>query len=349
MIRMLLLAASLAAIAAPIWAQTPPSTPDPPVPATTPPPPIEAPSPVRRVVDGIWLVEGSIRPGRGPDGNTVILEGPEGVVVFDTGRNPWHRASIFAWMYGNDRTPTAIVNSHWHLDHATGNLALKDEYPGLLSYAGNGMDAALQGMLLESLTRNRGIMAGTRGTPTQRQNAARSLAALEEGQRLRADVVIEDSGPREIGGLMLEVHLVRNAATDTDVWLRDPRTNTVMVGDLITFPSPFLDTACTGPWRAALDAIAETEFDRVIPGHGEVLNRAGFETYRAAFGAYVDCANSDSSAETCGENWFQAVESLVGLDPVMREAARSDAAEYITEVLRRHGGNSSYCRAAEAA
>ena len=311
------------------------------------PPPLEAPSPVTRVVDGVWLIEGSIRPGRGPDGNTVILVEGDRVVVVDTGRNPWHQASIFAWMQGNALRPTAIVNTHWHLDHATGNIALKDRYPGLQTWAGDGMNHALSGILAQSLARNRTFMASDRGTPIQRQNAARSLAALEQGERLTADVLIESGGRRSVGGLDLDVFLSVDAASESDVWLRDPRTGTMIVGDLITLPSPFLDTACVQGWRDAMDAIAAETFERLIPGHGPVMTRADFDLYHRAFDLYIDCAGSVRPAEACGAEWAQLIAPLLGDDAFMNEAARSDGAEYVRDLLRLNGGNAASCRTAQ--
>ena len=47
--------------------------------------------------DSGWhLVPGSFAPGRGPDGNSVFLEAPEGLILVDTGRHPAHREKLLA-------------------------------------------------------------------------------------------------------------------------------------------------------------------------------------------------------------------------------------------------------------
>jgi len=36
------------------------------------------------------LIPGAVPLDSGPDGNTVVLEAPQGLIVFDTGRHPEH-------------------------------------------------------------------------------------------------------------------------------------------------------------------------------------------------------------------------------------------------------------------
>src|SRR6266481_2385674 len=50
----------------------------------------------REVAQGVWLIAGAIIPNREPDGNTVIFDAPEGLIVVDTGRHEWHRRAILA-------------------------------------------------------------------------------------------------------------------------------------------------------------------------------------------------------------------------------------------------------------
>ncbi len=70
---------------------------------------------------------------QGPDGNSIILDAPDGLIVFDTGRHPEHRTSNPRLRQERGRPVAAIVNSHWHLDHTTGNLGYS---PGLSASPG---------------------------------------------------------------------------------------------------------------------------------------------------------------------------------------------------------------------
>ena len=62
---------------------------------------------------------------QGPDGNTVILDTPKGLIVIDTGRSPMHAQAILDYAKERRRPIAAIVNSHWHLDHTTGNYDIR--------------------------------------------------------------------------------------------------------------------------------------------------------------------------------------------------------------------------------
>src|SRR5262245_39580508 len=90
--------------------------------------PDPAPDP-DRVAPGAHLISGSFEPGRQPDGNTVVLEGRGGLIVFDTGRHASHTQKIIDYARMKNEPVLAIMNSHWHLDHISGNLMLRDIWP----------------------------------------------------------------------------------------------------------------------------------------------------------------------------------------------------------------------------
>lgn len=75
------------------------------------------------------------------------------------------------------------------------------------------------------------------------------------------------SGTMTLGGRPLRINLARDAATAGDVWLYDEKTRVAVLGDLVTLPAPFLDTACPEGWKVALRQVADTPFEMAIPGH----------------------------------------------------------------------------------
>src|SRR5262245_62706026 len=83
-----------------------------------------APNPpaAREIAPDTYLLPGAMLPDRGPDGNTVILAAPAGLIVIDTGRHAWHSDGILAFAQTKHQPVSAILNTHWHLDHSSGNV-----------------------------------------------------------------------------------------------------------------------------------------------------------------------------------------------------------------------------------
>lgn len=287
------------------------------------------------VAKGIWLIPGGVVPNRQPDGNTLIFQAPDGLLVMDTGRHLAQRKAILDFARGRHETIVAIVNSHWHLDHVSGNPDLKRAYPKAKVYASAAIDGALKTFLPKSAADGRAYLAAGDLPRETLEDIAGDIATIEAGQDLRPDVVIDTSGQRKLGGLTLQVNLAHDAATAGDVWLYDPRTHVAAVGDLVTLPAPFLDTGCADGWKVALAAIWATPFKLAIPGHGAPLTRDQFALYRQAFEALVDCADSARTKEDCAAGWTRTVQPLLGDDPTAPKQAQGMTTYYVNDVLRR--------------
>ena len=99
--------------------------------------------PARELAAGTFLLPGAMLPERGPDGNTVIFVAPDGLVVVDTGRHPWHSDGILAFARDRKAPIAAILNTHWHLDHSSGNRRLKAAHPAARVYTTSAVDQAI--------------------------------------------------------------------------------------------------------------------------------------------------------------------------------------------------------------
>ena len=313
------------------------------VPEPLPAPPQPEP---QRVAPGVWLLPGAILPNRQPDGNTIIFAAPRGLVVMDTGRHVWRRQAILDFARARHAPIVAIVNSHWHLDHVSGNPALKAAYPQARVYASRAIDGALTGFLARSVLDAQPYLEAGKLPPETAEDIRNDMATIKAGQALRPDVPIDASGPRDLGGLKLQVNLSPKAATAGDVWVYDPRTRVAAVGDLVTLPAAFLDTACPRGWSAALEQVWATPFRTLIPGHGPVMDRAQFALYRKAFDALVDCAASQATKTECAVAWTAAVAPLLGSGSAEPKRAQGMTEYYVSEVLRANGGKSAWCAAA---
>lgn len=83
----------------------------------------QSPPPEPVVIAGAFPVD------RGPDGNSIILDAPHGLIVVDTGRHLEHQDKLLAYAKRAGKPIAAIVNTHWHLDHTGGNAELRAVYP----------------------------------------------------------------------------------------------------------------------------------------------------------------------------------------------------------------------------
>ena len=291
---------------------------------------------------GVWLLPGGFPPKREPDGNTVIFAALKGLIVLDTGRHPWHTQAIIDFARARGQPVAAIVNSHWHLDHTTGNAALKRAYPAARVYASRAVESALKGFLLGSAADSRAYLQSQKVDPETAEDLRGDIAAIADPAALIPDVPIERSQRLSVAGRRLELHLARNAATAGDVWIYDPATRVAAVGDLITLPSALLDTACPEGWRKALAEIWATPFLTAIPGHGPALTRARFASYRAAFDDLIDCAKGAPTPDACAEAWVSKVRPLLEPGELASRRASAMTADYVG-MLRAHGGRSAFC------
>jgi glyoxylase-like metal-dependent hydrolase (beta-lactamase superfamily II) len=293
---------------------------------------------------GVWLIQGSMILGREPDGNSVLFDVPEGFIVMDTGRHEWHRQAILTLAKTRRKPIVAIINSHWHLDHVSGNSALRAEYPKLHVYASDAIDRALTGFLASSAREAAKYINDEQIPQDMRADIRGDLLTIQNGQALRPDAVIRASSAMELGGHVFNINLAPHAATSGDVWLYDEKSGVAALGDLVTLPAPFLDTACPEGWKAALAQVAATPFSLAIPGHGAPMNQAQVSRYRHSFESFIDCANSSRPAQECATSWTSAVQPLLPEDPNELQRAR-EMAEYFVDMLRANGGRSKYCEA----
>lgn len=257
------------------------------------------------------VIPGGWERGRGPDGNSVLIDAPEGLIVVDTGRHPAHQDAIIAAARARGKPIAAIVNTHWHLDHTGGNAEIRAAFPGIPIIASNAVDGALAGFLARSRTAADAQIKSGKASPERIAEMRRDMAAMDDRHHLRPTRVVGRSEPLTIAGRRFDVHLERHAATAGDVWLDDPAARVAIVGDLVVGLAPFMDTACPEGWRKALANIAAVPFRTLVSGHGAPMDRAGFVRWRTAFDKLLDCAAGDAARQICIDGWMRAAAPFI--------------------------------------
>jgi glyoxylase-like metal-dependent hydrolase (beta-lactamase superfamily II) len=266
------------------------------------------------------------------------------LIAVDTGRHPWHSDGILAFAKSRRQPIAAILNTHWHLDHSSGNRRVKAAYPQAKVYTTRAVDRALApgGFLARNIAVARERPSDPKASATRQEETALFIATMDASDSLRPDVAVEKSARMTIAGRPLSVRVALDAVTDADLWLYDEATSVAIIGDLVTLPAPFFETACPARWQSALDEVWATPFKTAVPGHGPLMTRADFDTYRKAFGNFRSCVGSESPAATCAAGWTKDVGTLLATDADRRQA--SDFATYYVEFLRKGSGKSTDCR-----
>lgn len=284
------------------------------------------------VAPGVHLLPGRFVPGEQPDGNSVLLEGPEGLILVDTGRHPEHTEAALAMIRALDRPLAAVVNTHWHLDHTGGNARVRAAFPGVPVLGTAAMGRALGGFLAQYRGWLESETARLAGDSLAQVPLRGELAILADERALRPDTVVEREGEWILAGRRVQVGLTSRAVTSADLWLFDPASRVLVAGDLVTLPAPLLDTACPEGWERELARLAAVDFAWLIPGHGPPLDRAAFETWRAAYSRLLECSRTKAGRDVCVAGWLRDAAPL--LAPADEPLARSLLEYSVDQLLR---------------
>ena len=286
----------------------------------------------RPIAEHVYLLPGEFEPGKQPDGNSVLFRGPAGWIVFDTGRHAAHTLRIQDFVRSFGERIDSIVNSHWHLDHVGGNARIRFKNPSVRVYASAGIEQAMGSWLANYREQLEQLIASPKVSAADKGNYRSEIALIDNGSKLFPDVRISGTRNWRIAERRVRLGLETDAVTAGDVWLYDRRSRILAAGDLVTLPVPFLDTACPSRWSASLAGLEDLPFQRLVPGHGPILDREGFTRYRKAFDALLTCAAGEQSAAECIDGWMEQVADWVPVPE--REPARDMLQFYFDSALR---------------
>ena len=254
-------------------------------------------------VQPYFLIPGSVPMDKGPDGNSIFLDAPDGLILVDTGRHPEHAEKLLAYARQRGRPIAAIVNTHWHMDHVQGNLDIRQAYPAAHVYATTAIDGALPTFLANGRKGAEARLKDPKTPPARLPEIRRYLARMDNPDSVRPTIAVTRSGEMTIAGRKLDIRVAPFAATEADLWIYSPDEQLAIVGDLVVDIVPFMDTACPDGWKKALEEVAATPFVTLIPGHGAPMNRAQFLQWKQAFDNFVDCGRSARPKEECVAGW----------------------------------------------
>ena len=295
---------------------------------------VSSPAPLQAetLAPGVWLQRGTFVPGQQPDGNSVLLRGRDGLVLFDTGRHAAHTQTLIDAAHALRTPVAAIINSHWHLDHVSGNGPLRAAYPQAQVFASDAIKGAMTGFLADYRTQLQQQIAQAPPGSSDVAGWREEVARIDQGARLFPTKVVTTDSDRDIAGRALHVGLERNAVSGGDVWILDKASGVLASGDLVTLPVPLFDTACPDGWRDSLRRLDGQSFRLLVPGHGAPMTHAQLGTYRVAFDHLLACTASTATDAQCHRGWIDDAGALIPAGD--RRLADTLLDYYIPQVLR---------------
>jgi glyoxylase-like metal-dependent hydrolase (beta-lactamase superfamily II) len=200
---------------------------------------------VQKLTDNLYMMEGL-------GGNVGVLITDEGVAVVDTMTFAMQGDAILARIAEiTDKPVVAVINTHYHMDHTHGNPAFAP-----------GTKVVSTARTLEHLK--------TIDADYWRESPARELLPNE---------TFDDVREITVGGKQVRLFHPGRGHTDGDLVAEFVSERVIHVGDLcFNGRWPRIDLVGGGSvrlWDETLGRVLGRDFDRVIPGHGPVTDRAG--------------------------------------------------------------------------
>ncbi|KRC62372.1 hypothetical protein ASE14_00550 [Agromyces sp. Root81] len=247
------------------------------------------------------------------DISIVVIEGADGLLLVDTRVQPSEAEELAADLADRfDRPVRWVVNTHAHFDHTFGNQVFGP---------GTATDAAIYG--------HANTFAHFAEFEAPRLAAWRADPSREP-ERQWADVVLTppthplvEPFMLNLGDRLVELRPQPPAHTDTDLVLFVPGERVWILGDLIEESGPLMYGSGSYPldWPGVLDDLvsAMRPGDRVVPGHGRVVDRAFVERQAAElaliadrFRVAYDVGLTPVEALAAHDDWSIPVDALGG-------------------------------------
>jgi glyoxylase-like metal-dependent hydrolase (beta-lactamase superfamily II) len=182
-------------------------------------------------------------------GNITVFESDDSLLLVDSKFDNEYERYMELIRTVTDKPVKYVVNTHLHGDHTGGNIRLE------------------------------GIGADIVAT----ENARRRMAETQEMGL--PNITFDDHLRVYFGRRALDFYWFGRGHTDGDLIVHLPEEGLVLPGDLFAGGDPFvrlIDYNGGGSlfeWSDTLEQVLALEFDRVIPGHSEVTDRATMQAY----------------------------------------------------------------------
>jgi quinoprotein relay system zinc metallohydrolase 2 len=232
---------------------------------------------VREIARGVFVHEGRTlaldAPGHDDIANLGFVVGERCVAVIDTGGSVRTGEALRDAIASRTKIPVCyVIDTHVHVDHVLGNAAFRDAKPKFVGSA----------TLPAAIDASRRYFV---------EHYAADLGASGSGDDvIGPDTTVATTMTIDLGGRTLGLRAWPKAHTDSDLTVTVEDAGVLFAGDLLFVGRvPALDGSVKG-WLAAIDELAKSHADIVVPGHGPVSNdiAAAFAPERRYLQVLVD-------------------------------------------------------------
>jgi glyoxylase-like metal-dependent hydrolase (beta-lactamase superfamily II) len=286
------------------------------------------------------------------DCNVVFIINDDDVIVVDTNLTPASaEASIAALRRLTSKPVRFVINTHWHVDHVSGNQVYRKAFPGVefigqrlvredlvAKGAANRRDMGEQGrgfaaQMREQLAAGRNL-AGQPISDSERASYAADLslidalvAAVPGIEIVPPTITVEDRLTVHRGRRTIRIERLGRSHTHGDLVVILPEDGVVVTGDLLTGPIPIVggDQSFISDWVASLDRLLALPARIFVPGHGPVYREEAQVRLLRDFLKAVDAHAADAIAKglsvddarkTLDVESFRS--AMAGQDPALR-------------------------------
>jgi cyclase len=200
---------------------------------------------VNKVKDDLYEIVGD-------GGNVAVYITDEGVILIDDKFDQDHQGIVDGVKSVTNQPIKYIINTHYHSDHSGGNTKFLPTAE-IISTAN----------------------ARTNILEHKQSNAAPGMSP--------ARITFTTETAVYLGGKEVRAYYFGRGHTNGDAVIYFPALRVLHTGDLMAGTSPLIDYNGGGSvveWTKTLDNALKLDFDTVIPGHGDVTDKAGLKTYR---------------------------------------------------------------------
>ena len=257
---------------------------------------------LKPVADGIYAAIAA--PRYKVNSNAAVILTNDGVIVVDSHSKASAAFALYREIQSITKMPIRkVINTHFHWDHWQGNQTYKEAFPNLEIItsertrenltnpaSNNGGVGYVEKQLIsvpkeieklkEELKRVDNADSKTRLDANLRQ-AQDYLEELKQFKPALPTRTVSNSVKLHEGGRDIEILLLGRGHTDGDVFIYLPKEKVVATGDALIDWMPFMNDGFPEEWVGTLNALEKFDFDRIIPGHGEVAPREQLQFFRS--------------------------------------------------------------------